>query len=270
MEWNVKNAMNRDVEREHLNKILKEIASRFEQLTATQATPTRPTYTPPVVQRPPLTVTLTGDVTGTATGSGSLTIETSLAELVGGLEDAPDDGSVYWRGNQQWLAVPLALQVLDQIEGEGLLALSPAGVFENREIVGTEDEIDVLDGTGIDGNPTLSLTDVPDLGGGLLQKTEFDSKGRKIGTSAATTDDLDEGDDNLYFTEERAADAAPIQEVLAGDNISIDYTDPTTPVVSVVGLADLQNAVDDAAAAVEGVTVGQMYRNGSVLMIRVT
>ncbi len=32
----------------------------------------------------------------------------------------------------------------------------------------------------------------------------------------------------------------------------------------------LVNAVDDAAAATAGVPVGQLYRNGSVLMIRVT
>jgi len=29
------------------------------------------------------------------------------------------------------------------------------------------------------------------------------------------------------------------------------------------------NAVDDAAAAAAGVTVGQFYRNGSILMVRV-
>ena len=203
MEWNVKNAMNRDVEREHLNKILKEIASRLEQLTVTQAAPTRPTYTPPAVQRPPLTVTLTGDVTGTATGSGSLNIETSLAELVEGLEDAPDDGQIYWRGSETWQVIPLALQAFYATTTEGLLSLTPDGLFENREIVGIEGEIDVENGSGIEFNPTLSLADVPDEGGGTLQKTEFDSKGRKTGTSTATTDDLPEGVDNLYFTEER-------------------------------------------------------------------
>lgn len=32
----------------------------------------------------------------------------------------------------------------------------------------------------------------------------------------------------------------------------------------------LTNAVNDAAAASAGVAVGEMYRNGSVLMVRVT
>ena len=34
-------------------------------------------------------------------------------------------------------------------------------------------------------------------------------------------------------------------------------------------ITDLKNAVDDAAAATAGVAVGQHYRNGSVLMVRV-
>lgn len=34
-------------------------------------------------------------------------------------------------------------------------------------------------------------------------------------------------------------------------------------------LAGLEDAVDDAAAATAGVGVGEMYRNGSVLMVRV-
>lgn len=68
---------------------------------------------------------------------------------------------------------------------------------------------------GPDGVITLGLADVPDEGGGLLQKTQFDAKGRKTGTSAATTDDLPEGADNLYFTTARAAAAAPVQSVNA-------------------------------------------------------
>lgn len=40
-------------------------------------------------------------------------------------------------------------------------------------------------------------------------------------------------------------------------------------VADLLGLAALVDAVDDAAAALAGVAVGQMYRNGSVLMIRV-
>jgi hypothetical protein len=37
-----------------------------------------------------------------------------------------------------------------------------------------------------------------------------------------------------------------------------------------LNLSGLVNAVNDAAAAVAGVAIGEIYRNGSVLMIRIT
>lgn len=72
-----------------------------------------------------------------------------------------------------------------------------------RSIAGTAGEIDVANGDGLPGNPALSLATVADAGGGTLQKTAFDAKGRKTGSSAATTDDLPEGATNLYFTTAR-------------------------------------------------------------------
>lgn len=57
---------------------------------------------------------------------------------------------------------------------------------------------------GADGVITLGLADVPDAGGGTLQKTLRDEFGRLAGTSAATTDDLGEGAGNLYYTDSRA------------------------------------------------------------------
>ena len=66
---------------------------------------------------------------------------------------------------------------------------------------------EVSKAVGGDGVTTLGLENVPDAGGGTLQRTQFDTKGRKTGTSAADTDDLAEGATNLYFTPERAQDA---------------------------------------------------------------
>lgn len=43
---------------------------------------------------------------------------------------------------------------------------------------------------GSDGVTTFGLADVADAGGGTLQRTAFDAKGRKTGTSAATAADL--------------------------------------------------------------------------------
>lgn len=55
---------------------------------------------------------------------------------------------------------------------------------------------------GANGVTTFALDELPDAGGGTLQKTERDQYGRLAGTSEATTSDLAEGS-NLYHTAER-------------------------------------------------------------------
>lgn len=69
----------------------------------------------------------------------------------------------------------------------------------------------------------------------------------------ADTDDLAEGTTNLYYTDARTD--ARIQAFQDAPSLTV---------------ANLQNAVDDTAAATAGVAVGGLYRNGSLLMIRVT
>lgn len=248
MEWKVTNALSRDVEREQLNKILKEIKKQFSSIETVVNPPVRPAP-PPVSPRLPVTVTLTGDVTGTATGTGQITIDTELQTAFEGVEEAPDDGDVYWRGGQQWQSVPLALQSFSEITGGGFLSLNEDGWMETRVIEGEVGQIEVEDGGGIEANPLLSLADVPNEGGGELQKTAFDSKGRLTGSSSATTDDLEEGATNLYFTNERAVGA--VQELLdekldydslkatlvAGANITLtpDDLDSTITITSTGG-----------------------------------
>lgn len=236
MKWKVTNALSRDVEREQLNKILKDIEDSFSSLKLKQDTPVRPP-SPPVVSRPPVTITLTGDVTGSATGTGQVTIDTELQLNLEGVEEAPNDGDVYWRGGEQWQPVPLALQVFSDISGQGLLVINPDGTITPTVVDAEVGEIDVLNGDGVDGDVFLSLADVENIGGGVLQKTEFDSKGRLIGSSEATTDDLEEGEGNLYFTDERAVDAVQLlldekldyeslkTTLLAGANITLSPDD---------------------------------------------
>lgn len=72
--------------------------------------------------------------------------------------------------------------------------------------------------TGIVG---LALAPVPDSGTGTLQKTAFDSKGRKTGTAAATTDDLTEGATNLYLTAARVAASQVFNRIDADGNIRV-------------------------------------------------
>src|SRR5690606_38881304 len=122
----------------------------------------------------------------------------------GGISDAPMDGPAYWRRTGEWEAVPSLLDQFVNISGPGLLTINQYSNLTVSEIEGVAGEIEVDNGDGDLGNPTIGLAEVADVGGGTLQKTDFDSKGRKIGTSSATTDDLPEGDDNLYYTDARA------------------------------------------------------------------
>jgi len=57
------------------------------------------------------------------------------------------------------------------------------------------------------------------------------------------------------------------------DQIFRDYLSKLDALVAAMAAgnlpANLVNAVNDAAAAAGGVAIGQMYRNGSILMVRV-
>lgn len=80
-----------------------------------------------------------------------------------------------------------------------------------------------VDGVGV---TTIALAALADAGGGALQKTNRDIYGRLAGTSAATTDDLTEGATNLYFTTERAQDAAGAAIAAGtGDGATLTYND---------------------------------------------
>lgn len=68
-----------------------------------------------------------------------------------------------------------------------------------------------------DGVTSFGLATVGDAGGGTLQKWQFDTFGRKVGGSAATTDDLTEGALNLYFTVARARAAVITSTITDGD-----------------------------------------------------
>lgn len=104
---------------------------------------------------------------------------------------------------------------LDELEDSGSGALMAIERDQYGRVAGTkpatitgvEGEVTVEHGDAVGGLPTVGLADVPDEGGGALQRFQRDGKGRVAGTSSATTDDLPEGD-RLYFTDERARAAA--------------------------------------------------------------
>lgn len=236
MEWLVRNAVNRDVERQHLNKILQEIKATTEaftkELAAVKAAAAQNGVQDAVgamvegnVERgisvnynaqdkklnflvKDFSIRLEGDVTGsgTVTSLGSVVIDTVVAGGAG----APNDGSFYWQFGGEWTVVPSAIEELQYVEGSGLLVRSESedsNGYEVRTIEGTTDEIEVTDGDGLAGNPTISLADLDDIGGGTFKLIVRDSKGRVEGSSDGTTDDVPEGATNLYFTDLRAIDA---------------------------------------------------------------
>lgn len=234
MEWNVKNAVNRDVERQHLNKILKEIRGAIDSVkggTVTQDQITSVVTT--IIQGggsstptpASVTVTLQGDVTGTGSGN-NVVIDTTVNPDILGIPDAPLDSNTYWRTGGMWQAVPGTLIQLGLLENEGLVAWTVEEGWVTREIEGVAGEIAVVDGDGVDGNPTVGLADLSDSGVGVSPMLLFtrDPKGRISGTQAATTGDLPEGVSNLYYTDSRVYEASK-NILVAGTNITLTPDD---------------------------------------------
>lgn len=159
MEWKVQNALNRDVERQHLNKILKEIEGRISDIKG-QTSPDEITR---VVERvirtespdalTSVTVNLTGDVTGqgTSTPTGRVNINVVIDPSKLGITDAPVDNSYYWRINGTWEPVSDAVSGLQDIVEPGVLVYTggePA--YRSLIVEGVEDEVVVENGNGQD------------------------------------------------------------------------------------------------------------------------
>lgn len=249
MKWIVTNALSRDVEREHLNKILAEIStavgdrptSQTVSNTVTTVVRQAAASAPPPFPIQNIKVTLQGDVTGTgqATAAGQILVEATVDPSILGIPDVPDTGLPYWRVSGAWNEVPTVLAGAENFQYPGVPYID--------------------EGTN---------------------------------WVVADTDLLPEGAANLYFTDERTQDAVG---TILDDTADVEWTyDDTTPAISAmlssvvhdsldladtalqpgdsateISFAGLQNAVDDAAAAALGVSVNDLYRNGSVVMIRV-
>lgn len=229
MEWLVKNALQRDVERQHLNKILQDIRATINALdtrlsqNSTQAAAVRATVAAMIMagQQKGIDVTynstnnaidftahsftiqLSGDVTGTATvqNLSNVNITTTIDPSAKGIGEAPVDGNAYWRQGGGWVQVPLAAMSLANVEAAGWYILDADYNWVAREIEGTADEIDVTNGDAAAGNPIVSLAALADTGVGTFKLITRDAKGRIEGSLDGTTDDVPEGVSNLYFPE---------------------------------------------------------------------
>lgn len=105
------------------------------------------------------------------------------------------------------------------------------------------------------------LTELPDAGGGVLQRTAFDAYGRKTGTSAATTDDLPEGN-SRYFTDARAY-AATKAALKAGSNVALTANDATqTITIAAAGGSGGTGTLHDGGSAASVYTAAQHAFDG--------
>lgn len=243
MEWNVKNALSRDVEREHLNKILKEIRAAMDSSSGSQLTEAEiRAIILEIINANAgnsgvtFSIALTGDVTGSGTvvNSNNVSITTTLAEDY--VEEAPLDSNIYWRSGGAWAAVPGILRSLSLIEDEGLLAYTEEEGWVVREIEGTAGEIEVTDGDAIAGNPTIGLADTAVTPGTYGSATEavvitVDQKGR---LTAVTVEEIEGG-------------GGGIETIVEGTGIEVDATDPENPIVGLDAATQASLALADSA-----------------------
>lgn len=123
-------------------------------------------------------------------------------------------GTVYWRTIME---IPPNVTALAEQAGTGLYVLDDAGSSVTRTLAVEPGELTLTNGDGVGGNPTLGLPTISPDAGGALKRYGFDTKGRRTHEEPADTDDLDEGESNLYFTDERAQSAVVTQAIDSGD-----------------------------------------------------
>lgn len=187
IEWNVKNALDRNVERQHLNKILADIRASFdsvnkssgganvsnvkdqvgEMVTNNSESGISVTYNS-VAQVLNFAVasfilTLTGDVSGQAniTPGGQAILEVTIDPSKFGITDAPQDGFAHWRRNGGWELVGPQHESLQNYTDTGIMVMEYDPVAETATFVGREIQgplsVLVTNGDGVDGDPSLAL-----------------------------------------------------------------------------------------------------------------
>lgn len=89
----------------------------------------------------------------------------------------------------------------------------------------------------------MSIDNIQDGEAGVIVRGKLNDAIDKLNNTDTT---VTEGSDELvtsgavfehtedFVTEQEAADAAPIQDVIEGDNVTIDKTDPANPIISAV------------------------------------
>jgi hypothetical protein len=194
IEWNVKNALDRNVERQHLNKgsgsaNVSNVKDQVGEMVSNNSEAGISVTYDGVAQVLNFAVssfvlTLTGDVDGQAsiTPGGQAVMEVTIDPSKFGISDAPSDSNAYWRRNTQWEYVGSQHEALQNYTDSGIVVMeydsvNDATVFVGREIEGPMSVV-VTDGDGLAGNPSLALVN-DEVSPGAQQFYGTDSTGSK-------------------------------------------------------------------------------------------
>lgn len=257
--WIVQNALSRDVERQHLNRILADIRTSVEALAKTSSTSgsvsgnIKDTVGQMVDNNTEAGISVTYDVaakvlnfavssfslnfTGDVTGSGSgvpgggATIQLTIDPDLLGISDAPNDSLAYWRRTAAWEEVGNNLEQLQVIQGSGFPAANydPAtetSEWNMRTLQEPAAGFTITDPDGATGDPTFALAD--DLAAveglvttGLATRTAADTWTTRTITAGAGIDVAD-GDGvagNPTVSHEDTSSVADITATFTGGTV---------------------------------------------------
>ena len=174
MEIKVVNALNRDIEREQLNKILKYLndsiisstekvvteVKAVERVARAAASKVSSSSSSSSSSSAPaaITVSLTGDVEGTGQGTSSITVPVNITKDL--VEEAPIDSGRYWRYQGGWETVPFPLLSLAYMSPSGFGAYNEDEMeWISRKLEGDSVWTTVNDGDGVSGDPEIVFTE---------------------------------------------------------------------------------------------------------------
>lgn len=189
------------------------------------------------------TLASTGSGYSTVQEEGSSVTARTILNFVGAGLTASDDGS-----SKTLVTVDATLNALASYNTNGLLTQTAADTFAGRTLTGTANQITVTNGSGVAGNPTLSLPKAVTL--------PADASGP---SSLALSEDTDNGVNTLTLTipaalgGDRTVTLQDATQTLVGRDTTDTLTNKTLDVSNVVTLRDDRFTLQD-----DGDTTRQM------------
>lgn len=187
----------------------------------------------------------------------------SASQILNPTAAAPSNPRTVWR---TILEIPSNIKKLAELAGRGFAARSNDGDWTLR-VIEPGTGIEVSNGDGEAGNPSIGLADVPNSGAGTLQAITRDAKGRVTGTRAATITGTAQqivvangtaaaGLPTLSLAAEVVASLvkadSAVQEVRPGAGVTIDSTDPRRPIINAAGGGGIPEAPTDGSIYARG------------------